>query len=597
MPISVLNDCLRFYTDQRNFNMRGDLRFFEQTGGSYLGFVRNAVADHNFDEFFDSIELDLNVFNRALRNSASDVTKKMALRVNLPSNMTDVFEDHFKVVWEAQSYKGDVKEAIADDLEDAYDLAARVATDTPFPNHPFLPPTIPWQRLGWDRIEDAPTAPNYVVFSDHHMMDFSSNFSLPNFFLDHNLDLYLDVLDVYANDPSWVLMENGDVEECVIFEVSAGDASLREQLSRKKKDYPITQSSDDWEAFMAHRYAERESVLAQLLLSQNFQPYYDKIRDRFIAQNRYVRLTGNHDTYSDTTRERVLRDMIEDHLGTSVLDVATVRRGDEISHLVMHGHQFDSVSIMSGNVPYALSLGEMFSENLSWIYEGPDRFWADKDTRAWLAGAPIDNTLARETPFGGSVDFGTAFTALFQGGAGDAVREAVKTNPRNLLEGALGHEIAWEYFENNDPYHALCLEVLTGDEWFKFRHLDERKLCERYENRYVAYAGFPLTSPPPKIVLGHTHEPRINAADPDANIRGSYLNSGSAGRFENLIWAVEMREFGGDRIVSWSRVDGRLRKTIWGDQRSSLQVPNPTPPFGTRTVWSSELVVQEYEYY
>ncbi|MEM1234587.1 MAG: hypothetical protein AAGH70_10705, partial [Pseudomonadota bacterium] len=459
------------------------------------------------------------------------------------------------------------------------------------------PASVPWQRLGWDRIDDAPIAQNYVVFSDHHMMDFSSDFSLPNFFLDHNLDLYLDVLDVYANDPSWVLMENGDVEECVIFEVSQGDAALREQLSRKKKDYPVTQSSDDWSAFMSHRYAERESVLAQLLLSPNFRPYYDKIRDRFVAPGRYVRLTGNHDTYSDTTRERVLRDMIEDHLGTSVLDVATIRRNDEITHLVMHGHQFDSVSIMSGSVPYALSLGEMFSENLSWLYEGPDRFWPDKDTRAWIAGAPVKNVLARETPNGGSIDFAVAFNNLLGGGAGVAVRETVKDSPRSILEQALGHEIAWEYFENSDPYYALALEVLTGDEWFKFRHLDERKLCQRYESRYATHAGFPLPSPPPKIVLGHTHEPRINAADPLRNTQASYLNSGSAGRFENLIWAVEIREFGGDRVVSWSRVNGRLRKTIWVDQVSSFQVPVPFPPFGTDTQYSSQLVVQDYEYY
>lgn len=597
MPISVLNDCLDFYSDRSNFKMRDDLRFFDQIGGSYLNFVRNGVADRNFNDFFDSLEIDLNVFNRFLRNSAADLTKKMALRVNLPASKTGIFDELFKVVWEAQNYKDDVKDDIAQDLEDAYDLAARVATDTPFPTLPLLPPEVPWQRLGWDRIEDAPVAPNYVVFSDHHMMDFSADFSLPNFFLDHNLDLYLDVLDVYADDPSWVLMENGDVEECVIFEVSQGDANLREELARKKKDYPVTQSSDDWSAFMTHRYSERESVLGQLLLSANFRPYYDKIRDRFVDADRYVRLTGNHDTYSDTTRERVLRDMIEGHLSTSsrevsVVDVSRVRRNDEITHLVMHGHQFDSVSIMSGSVPYALSLGEMFSENLSWLYEGPDRFWAHKDTRAWQSGAPIENVLARETPSGADVDISTALVNFFGSGARDAVRDAVKADPKGVLESALGHEIAWQYFENDDAYHALTLEVLTGDEWFKFRHLDERKLCERYENRYVSYAGFPLTSPPPKLVLGHTHEPRANAADPTRNTQPQYLNSGSAGRFENLIWAVEMTQNQGDRIVSWSRIDGRLRKTIWVDQPSSFQVPQMTPPFGMATRFTSELVVQ-----
>ncbi|MBZ4021747.1 hypothetical protein CKO11_04645 [Rhodobacter sp. TJ_12] len=590
MPISVLKDCLPFYGDKTNFMMRGGLRPFNLSGGSYLNFVKASVADRNFLAFHKDWKVKIDSLNNAQRGTQGEVTKALARRVNLRASKTDIFDDLWHITWEAKTYKKDVDETIAGDLEDAYDLAARVATQTPFPNHPILPPNIPWQRLTWDRIVEAPAGPNYVVFSDMHMMDHSSDFSLPNYFKDHNLDLYLEVLTHYADQPGWCLVENGDVEECIIYEVDAGDAQVRKSLSKPARKYPITQTDADWDAFMAVRYTKREATLGRLFIS--FRPYYDLIRDRFIAEDRYVRLTGNHDTYSNTERERVLRNMIEDELGVAVADVATVSQGGQISHLILHGHQFDTVSIQSGAVPYALSLGEVFSETVSWIYEGPDRFWPDRDCRAWLAGGSIGNILAREEESGYSHD--TIWNLLNAGG--DTARDKIKADTRGFVEALLEHEIAWEYFENKDPWYALALEVATGDEWFKLRHLNERALCDGYFDRYRHHSGQSVRQAKaniPKLVLGHTHEPRCNAVDPNHGERSWYLNSGSAGRFENLIWAVEITP-SGDRIVSWSRVDGRLRKTIWRDE--SAEFPMPVPWGEPKTIHSSNLVLDHYEY-
>jgi hypothetical protein len=53
-------------------------------------------------------------------------------------------------------------------------------------------------------------------------------------------------------------------------------------------------------------------------------------------------------------------------------------------------------------------------------------------------------------------------------------------------------------------------------------------------------------------------------------VAGHYLNSGSAGRFEGLIWCVEVGETG-DRIVSWSSANGALKKITWRSDNGRLR--------------------------
>jgi hypothetical protein len=145
----------------------------------------------------------------------------------------------------------------------------------------------------------------------------------------------------------------------------------------------------------------------------------------------------------------------------------------------------------------------------------------------------------------------------------------------------LNVEIAWEYFENRDGFHALMLEVWTGEELYKMKHMNEVALCTGYVEEFLKLQPQGVPVPIPKLVLGHTHEPRQNAVFPhdpleqehweesDTGAGAFYLNSGSAGRYQNLIWCVEIVG-DNDRICSWSRVDGRLKKIAWRSEGDRL---------------------------
>ena len=379
------------------------------------------------------------------------------------------------------------------------------------------------------------------------------------------------------------LVENGDLEECVIYEPTLADATARNQAvpwERGDIDYPILLDAASWDAFLDRRYAQRERN--QEAVIGRFADYYELLRRRFIADGRYVRLAGNHDTYLDEPRERVLRDRIQEELGrlsgdvpaARIHDVLRVERGGDVDYVVTHGHQFDPACLQHTSVPYAKSFGEIFSECLGWAYQGPDRCWTLSDTKKWYIGDGYQNVLAREEP------------GTYQGGtdgvwdlAADAI-DRIKEDPRDFIEVLLGAEIAWEYFENTNAFYALTLEVWTGDELYKMKHMNEIELCEGYRSsrswRFRTRSSsipeararpHPRAAPERGLPDGIRARPS-RGSSPTPAPGAIYLNSGSAGRYENLIWCVELRG-DSDRICSWSRVDGKLKKITWkseGDQ-------------------------------
>ena len=85
--------------------------------------------------------------------------------------------------------------------------------------------------------------------------------------------------------------------------------------------------------------------------------------------------------------------------------------------------------------------------------------------------------------------------------------------------------------------------ILVGTEWFKFRHTEELLLTEGLRQEFGA-------GTPPIVVLGHTHEPRCDALDEHGRPVPWYLNSGAVGRFEGLLWGVEIDD-GEAFVVSW----------------------------------------------
>ena len=69
----------------------------------------------------------------------------------------------------------------------------------------------------------------------------------------------------------------------------------------------------------------------------------------------------------------------------------------------------------------------------------------------------------------------------------------------------------------------------------------------------------------PNLVLGHSHEPRFQPALPTSpvgdgamNLAEFYYNAASVGRFENLLWGLEIR---GEKpcLVSWQRPGGSAK--------------------------------------
>jgi len=155
-------------------------------------------------------------------------------------------------------------------------------------------------------------------------------------------------------------------------------------------------------------------------------------------------------------------------------------------------------------------------------------------------------------------------------------REIVAASGDAILEFAYGHEIAWEYFEHSNPWLAFANEVMTGDEFMKARHMSEEMLAKRLKKVFEGVKA------PPTLVLGHTHEARKNAVGPNGKQCANYINSGSAGRFQNLIWGVEIDPDGTSTIVTWHNDSGpnkspmKLCRHEWTPPGNSL-APSASP--------------------
>jgi hypothetical protein len=157
---------------------------------------------------------------------------------------------------------------------------------------------------------------------------------------------------------------------------------------------------------------------------------------------------------------------------------------------------------------------------------------------------------------------------------------AVFDSQEAMLEAFMGHQVAWEYFENRDPYRAFVEEVCTGDEFFKYRHLDEEALANALLEQLSGEPDFPT------VICGHSHEPRDRSRfdnrsgilpphSRDPGLFTRYMNTGSVGRFENLAWCVEIHH-GRARVVSWSNAgtadDVRPERSVWESDDSGTLI-------------------------
>src|SRR5262245_57248102 len=383
MPISIKRDIKPAFQLGSNFSLRktpiftntggGGTAFF--SGGSYLDAIRPQIADRNWTQFYDSWNIG------APDDVQRNLTRAIASKFNLRGR-DDIYNELFKFANDARRYEKHQRETIDDRLADSYRFAARLAAG------------IDVDEPCFRRTTDT-SATNIVVFSDLHM---TAQPHLPSYFKEFNYQLYLDVLDQYAAS-QFTLVENGDVEDCLVYDPTLEEAKERTRVAPKVMpppgwrdgryldpesglfegdfDLPIRTADPRWREFLNKRYDKRERNQQDIFGA--FPEYYDKIFNLFVRHGRYFRLTGNHDTYLDGEFELNLRTRVEQALGTLVYDALRVNRGSTTNpltkYLIMHGHQFDAVCLQAGDTPYAKSLGEIYSECVSWAFQGAERVW------------------------------------------------------------------------------------------------------------------------------------------------------------------------------------------------------------------------------
>ena len=254
----------------------------------------------------------------------------------------------------------------------------------------------------------------------------------------------------------------------------------------------------------------------------------------------------------------------------------------QVSHLILHGHQFDSTT----HPDVAARFGETFSETAGLWFHGADRRWrwAVDLPREWVNGLHgFPNQLVndgRNDPFGtralepddaaATAEYTELMAEIEEQLAREVRRGRVELEGaergldtrgsmfwQTILERfAFHHAVGWEHFRNAGLVRVLTRDVRRDGRFFKFRHTDEQ-LVRR--EMLEAFAG-----EPPVVVLGHTHEPRHTAHDPTGAPYAQYLNSGAAGRFERLLWAIEIRD-GKGQVVSWSQPTpgGPIQRNTW----------------------------------
>ncbi len=479
--------------------------------------------------------------------------KKFAL---LNENDYDCFEKLWDQYWDAQKFKKDHKEEIQAEVDQAFHWLETLANCShigrqPDHNLPFGHKSACW----------ADYNQRYVIFSDHHMMhqhpgvlgtahrhDIFSVF--PNHregdhFINRigNRYLYADALRQYYNS-NYTLVENGDVEDLVIFEPNFEDVKARKKMND--------------EELREHKFQYRLRQLQAIM--HTYDDLYIQIHDTFQSHGRYIRLAGNHDqdlqkpAFTHQLRTRYPDINVYDYL--MLYDPREARDGDRPRYIIGHGHQFD----INCTPKFAPKQGEVFSESLAWAFQGADRNWRWEDGPSrWADRFPFVNELVK-----GDKRPGEEFIAGRLDGVDD------------LIEVLFGCEIAWEYFENDSALNAFLQEVCTGEEFFKYRHLDELETCNKY------HSAFQHSGRIPTLVLGHSHEPRANAINQRNNVVPFYANSGTAGRFENLLWCVEIE---GDnlRVVSW-HFDQLLDEIPQPGQMHRPPVRTVYEPFGGQLV-------------
>jgi hypothetical protein len=206
-------------------------------------------------------------------------------------------------------------------------------------------------KSGHQQIKRVPTAGRYVIFSDLHMAFAESRHDF--FRTSGNRELYEAILTKYF-DGGYTLIENGDVEELLIFEPTLAEARLRSAMS--------------WAELNGRRRICRLEQLNKVIVT--YRLLYEQIATTFHQAGRYLRITGNHDTdlhedaFQHTLQTRYPGLQPYDHVIIEPQDPTGKATGYP-DFIIAHGHQFDK----SCTPLYAGRIGEAISETLSWAFQ------------------------------------------------------------------------------------------------------------------------------------------------------------------------------------------------------------------------------------
>src|SRR5262245_31902719 len=130
----------------------------------------------------------------------------------------EMFDDLWEVYQVGNKYRRDNEKALREEVERSYSTLTEIIQTKTARN-----PGNGFRRIGTAQNN------NLVIFSDHHM---TYRGHRHDYFFKFNFPLYYEVLRYYA-DGGFALVENGDMEELVIFEPTLTETQRRRKLVKK----------------------------------------------------------------------------------------------------------------------------------------------------------------------------------------------------------------------------------------------------------------------------------------------------------------------------------------------------------------------------
>jgi len=171
----------------------------------------------------------------ALKVGKKAISKELGKKFGIRSREDRQCFDQLWKIYERAGV-GKNKQKRVRDIRDAYDTLGELVRGR-----------ISHQR-GFRRVRHVSALKKYVVFSDHHFMPGGHRHDYFNTL--GNAKLYRQVLESYYFPQRYTLVENGDVEDLVIFDPKLNDCKQRARMT--------------WDELFEHRINERLRQLEQI---------------------------------------------------------------------------------------------------------------------------------------------------------------------------------------------------------------------------------------------------------------------------------------------------------------------------------------------